>query len=142
MKHNKCVQMVHQRNNTLKVKTSDLIGPALDWAVAKCEGCDYHSHECTYATDGSGKVWAAGTCPSEDRYSTRWSQGGPIIDEMMKGASFFIENDGGNVHVAFSETRHLCSSGYGPTTLIAAMRCYVASELGDEVEVPDELLEK
>ncbi len=29
---------------------------------------------------------------------------------------------------------------YGPTPLIAAMRCYVASKLGDEVEVPDELL--
>lgn len=27
----------------------------------------------------------------------------------------------------------------GPTTLIAAMRCYVASKLGDEVEVPEEL---
>jgi hypothetical protein len=29
----------------------------------------------------------------------------------------------------------------GPTPLTAAMRCYVASKLGDEVEVPDELLQ-
>lgn len=28
----------------------------------------------------------------------------------------------------------------GPTPLIAAMRCYVARKLGDEVEVPEELL--
>jgi hypothetical protein len=28
---------------------------------------------------------------------------------------------------------------HGPTPLIAAMRCYVASKLGDEVEVPKEL---
>jgi hypothetical protein len=28
---------------------------------------------------------------------------------------------------------------YGPTPLIAAMRCYVASRLGDEVDVPEEL---
>ena len=28
---------------------------------------------------------------------------------------------------------------HGPTPLIAAMRCYVASKLGDEVDVPDEL---
>lgn len=28
---------------------------------------------------------------------------------------------------------------FGPTPLIAAMRCYVASKLGDEVEVPEEL---
>jgi len=27
----------------------------------------------------------------------------------------------------------------GPTPLIAAMRCYVASKLGDEVEIPEEL---
>ena len=33
----------------------------------------------------------------------------------------------------------LAIHGRGPTPLIAAMRCYVASKLGDEVEVPDEL---
>jgi hypothetical protein len=31
-------------------------------------------------------------------------------------------------------------SAYGPTPLIAAMRCYVASKLGDEVDVPEELM--
>jgi hypothetical protein len=29
--------------------------------------------------------------------------------------------------------------GTGSTPLIAAMRCYVASKLGDEVEIPKEL---
>jgi hypothetical protein len=28
---------------------------------------------------------------------------------------------------------------HGPTPLIAAMRCYVASKLGDAVEIPEEL---
>jgi len=28
---------------------------------------------------------------------------------------------------------------YGPTPLIAAMRCFVASKLGEEVDVPQEL---
>ena len=28
----------------------------------------------------------------------------------------------------------------GPTPLIAAMRCFVASKLGDEVDIPKELL--
>jgi hypothetical protein len=28
----------------------------------------------------------------------------------------------------------------GRTPLIAAMRCYVASKLGDEVEIPEELI--
>jgi hypothetical protein len=31
------------------------------------------------------------------------------------------------------------SESEGPTPLIAAMRCYVASKLGDEVEIPSEL---
>jgi len=26
---------------------------------------------------------------------------------------------------------------YGPTPLIAAMRCYVASKMGDEVKLPE-----
>jgi hypothetical protein len=30
---------------------------------------------------------------------------------------------------------------HGPTPLIAAMRCYIASKMGDEVKVPDELLQ-
>lgn len=30
--------------------------------------------------------------------------------------------------------------GYGETPLIAAMRCHVASKLGDFVEIPDELI--
>ena len=124
----------------MKIKTSDLIGPALDWAVAKCEGRDYHSHGCTYATDGSGKVWAAGTCPSEDCHSTDWAQGGPIVERMLK--------DGLLVHALPETSRWIASVDkqsrftHSPTLLIAAMRCYVASELGDEVEVPDELLEK
>ena len=30
-------------------------------------------------------------------------------------------------------------SQFGPTQLITAMRCYVASKLGDEIEIPEEL---
>lgn len=122
----------------MKVKTSELIGPALDWAVAKCEGRDYHSHECTYATDGSGKVWAAGTCPSEDRYSTRWSQGGPIIEREEIGTYTQYPRVGA---LEWYGRRKGSILGIGPTPLIAAMRCHVASKLGDEVDVPDELLE-
>jgi hypothetical protein len=28
---------------------------------------------------------------------------------------------------------------FAPTPLIAAMRCYVASKMGDEIELPEEL---
>ena len=44
------------------------------------------------------------------------------------------------------KAHHPCIQGWkqllkhlGKTKLIAAMRCYVASKLGDEVEIPEEL---
>ncbi len=122
----------------MKVKTSELIGPALDWAVAKCEGRDYHSYEYTYATDGSGKVWAAGTCQSEDRYSTDWSQGGPII-EREKIDIRWVESNWREIEGCWAGT-YMTKIRYARTPLIAAMRCYVASKLGMEVDVPEELL--
>lgn len=122
----------------MKVKTSDLIGPALDWAVAKCEGRDYHSHECTYATDGSGKVWTAGTCQSEDRYSTDWSQGGPII-EREKIDIRWVESNWREIEGCWAGT-YMTKIRYARTPLIAAMRCLVVTTLGDEVDIPSALL--
>ena len=33
----------------------------------------------------------------------------------------------------------ICCATFGPTPLIAAMRCYVSGKLGDEVDIPEEL---
>lgn len=103
-----------------KIKTSELTGAALNWAVAKCEGVDV-SHGLT----------------DDERYSTNWAQGGPIIDRKKIGVAPLHE---GNKKWA-SGIMHEFSmyTAMGPTPLVAAMRCYVASELGDEVEVPEEL---
>lgn len=65
-------------------------------------------------------------------YSTDWAQGGPVIErERME-----LRGDGDGGWVAWD---YLNPKQYGPTPLIAAMRCYVASKLGVEVEIPDEL---
>lgn len=103
------------------MKTSELTGAALDWAVAKCEG------EPEYIT---GKPWRA-MWPS---YSTDWSQGGPIIEREKITVRFWEGEDFVHAYVWNRE-------GWteGPTPLIAAMRCYVASKLGDDVEIPEEL---
>ena len=80
---------------------------------------------------------------SRDRWSpsTDWAQGGPILeganitiirveDERIpqwfakSGPTFMVDGDGGK---------------YGQTPLVAAMRCFVASKLGDEIEIPEEL---
>jgi len=102
------------------MQTSELQGAALDWAVAKCEGIEF-----TYENHPRHEM-------VNMHYSTDWSQGGPIIDrEWMSvwhcGNKYWKADIGG------------CSSQNGPTPLIAAMRCYVASKLGDTVEIPEEV---
>ena len=108
----------------MKRKISELEGKALDWAVAKCEGSSSYPSVAAQA---------------RMKYSTDWALAGPIIERMMEGHFFFMENDRGNTHVAYGLTEHDNVHGYGPTPLIAAMRCYVASKLGNTVDIPEEL---
>ena len=115
-----------------KRKTSDLIGAALDWTVAKCEGT-WHGY---LDADTFPDIHAAGRL----NYSTNWSQGGPII-EQIKGFEFkqWLESKPElccEAHIHNYEGNWI---QFGPTPLIAAMRCYVASKMGDEVEIPEEL---
>ncbi len=68
-------------------------------------------------------------------HSTNWSQGGPII-EREKISTMWSLNNQWHACTGFSAQGHLL----GPTPLIAAMRTFVTSKLGDEVEIPEELL--
>lgn len=80
----------------MEIKTSELIGPALNWAVAE-------------VAPNLGGTWLA---------QIRHTQSHPLVTHPV---------------LAGWTNRH------GPTPLIAAMRCYVASKLGDVVDVPEEL---
>lgn len=127
----------------MKIKTSELTEAALDWAVAKCEGYD-----CQLDCEVSGPwlVPQEGYLHDEkplSRYSpsTLWAQGGPIIE---REAHNLFKHNGGT---AWCCACNVPRDGYvaiitadGPTPLIAAMRCYVASKLGDEIDAPEELL--
>lgn len=118
----------------MKIKTSELIGPALDWAVAKCEKAGISSFD----TDKGILLNTAGNQYSP---STNWAQGGPIIERCQLEISHAY-NDywvAAYSHPHFSGRVKSYFKQDGPTPLIAAMRCYVASKLGDEVDVPDEL---
>ena len=107
------------------MKTSNLTGAALDWAVATIV-----TYQPPY--DEYTKVWL-----SQHRYSTDWAQGGPIIERERILIQPEIGKEGcGNAWNAISMQD---TEDYGPTPLIAAMRCYVAYKLGDEVEIPNEL---
>ena len=106
----------------MKIKTSELKDLALAWAVAQCEG--YRGVELLTKPDplDDGALehrWLWDYSPP-----TNWAHGGPIIEREVIGV---FPTHGGWAAGLQS----------GPTPLIAAMRCYVASRLGDEVEVPD-----
>ena len=129
------------------MRTNELIDIALDWAVSYALGHnpmkDFHSHGMTWRGWWETTSYID-TKPNEyrriPRYSTDWSQGGPIIES---GANNLFKHNGGTEWCCACNVQR---DGYiaiitadGPTPLIAAMRCYVASKLGDEIEIPEEL---
>jgi hypothetical protein len=125
----------------MKLKTSELQGSALDWAVAKCEG----KTKLYQIRRGDSRVidtdhpeYFEQYKRQHDEYSTDWAQGGPIIERER----ISIEDCQDGAGLYWEATRiepPAVSEARGPTPLVAAMRAYVASKLGDEVEVPDEL---
>ena len=85
-------------------------------------------------------------CPDPDDFvmrtadespSTNWAQGGPIIErgkitvDYRETFGWWVAYTNGSTDYEYGCT--------GPTPLIAAMRCYVASKLGDKIELPTEL---
>ena len=119
----------------MKIKTQDLIGPALDWAVAKCEGAE-NIRENPHRFDKRLIMTIANRPVHFDifRFSTDWAQGGPIIErEWIKVSPY--HNQGG----WWAEHAITKSVFDGPTPLIAAMRCFCCTKLGDEIEIPEEL---
>lgn len=113
------------------MKTNELSGATLDWAVAKCEllgGQDY-TLAIDKDIDGTLRVNFGGMYPE---WSTDWGHGGPIIERECIG----LFNCYGDSEWSAS------TEGYeyhATTPLVAAMRCYVASKLGDEIEIPADL---
>lgn len=133
----------------IEVKTAELAGPALDWAVAEAEGIqrfvmgndwpgnsavdDAADRDRVVICNLIGRlVVARGGWSDEWKPSASWAQGGPLIDKHRM--SFW----GGENYVYA-----VCAGGegYGLTHLIAACRAIVAAKLGDTVRVPATLTE-
>lgn len=137
-----------------RVSTSELSGAALDWAVAKASrrldswildgrlpgtsiiDITVHERRRVVVWAGSSGHPAPRTKADLRDYvpwapSTDWAQGGPILDRERINLEPFrdINGDQWSADGAWNS----------PTPLVAAMRCYVASKLGDEVDVPEEL---
>ena len=109
----------------MKIKTAELTGPALDWAVARCE-----NYLPSMLNTKTGIVYGL---VGELNFSTNWARGGPIIERERTEFDF---NEDEQAFYAYNGTH----GSTGPSHLVAAMRCYVSSRLGDEVDIPEELL--
>jgi hypothetical protein len=113
------------------MKTSELTGAALDWAVALIEKPGI------VGVRPDGKLGAAGNLAFSP--STNWAQGGPIIEREGIGLDQYADYPRWQAFTPAPEQQSGQAVCTGPTPLIAAMRCYVASKLGDDVEIPEEL---
>lgn len=128
-----------------QIKISEATGPVLDWLVAKCEGVKVEQLM-------GLPLWSSANWK---QYSTDWSQAGPLIERegISQRRVNAVEDDevDANMHhwwcaadsrrtlEGYSGLKDDTDLHWGPTPLIAAMRCYVTSKLGDTVEVPEEL---
>ena len=118
--------------NTIKVPEATEL--QLDWIVAKCEDKNGVLHD-----DGITRciVIAAPSGVYKGRYTptVNWAHGGPIIE------GEHLQSHWAGPVLGYAAMHPDCKKySYGPTMLIAAMRCFVASRLGDEVTVPEALL--
>ena len=113
------------------MKTSELIGKPLNWAVARCLNVEMDEQNVPIWFDEDGLTAHRAVFDPQ----ANWAQGGPIIErEWIK-----CDPRKGQWEATIWNEAAMQNPAFGPTPLIAAMRCYVASKWGDEVDIPEEL---
>lgn len=115
---------------TMQVQTQDLIGPALDWAVAFASSTAAAQGNFALARAQADIALARGRS-----YSTDWAIGGCILES--EDIELRRVRRPGTVAWEAADGCDAAALAEGPTRLIAAMRCFVMGRLGAQVEVPD-----
>lgn len=132
----------------VSVKVKNLIGAALDWAVAKAEGLPVIHDPMGFKTGSESGYWVWSNEPSGLQTkvgrgyspSTIWAQGGLIVDRERPHMAPVTYN-GEPSWQSWVCGQSSASGSFGSTFLIAAMRCHVTSRFGDEIEVPAAVLQ-
>lgn len=147
----------------MKIKTSELSGGALDFAVANAVEAWKTAHQLfpTWTLDATFSgvqpmIYSDGEAfcqlipnnpmrQDAQKYSpsTDWSQGGPLID--AHSISFATIGTGRRDANGKEPVVSIISGvdggvGQGPTHLIAACRAIVHAKVGESVEIPDDLV--
>lgn len=132
----------------MKLCVSELEGRALNYAVAFALWGEPKEHHLIY-TWGESRILDAAKCvlksdglvdPLEFSPSENWVHAGPIIQEY--GISIFhstAPDVGGKMWSARTVSASMMSRSQTPTS--AAMKEFVYSRVGGEIEIPDELCE-
>jgi hypothetical protein len=122
----------------MKIKTSEAKGLVLDWLATKASGL--HKAEQILAPVQFLKDWDDG----KRDYSGGWGRCG-LLKERYQIADYPIgtteAKDGQTWLAQRLVDGKWVSKARGTTPPIAVARCFVLSVLGEEVDVPDELLQ-
>lgn len=141
-----------------KVLISDLEDTALNWAIAKSLGYKLYKDEILrYVMQG---WWISGISKDPNAWvplddfspSTNWARAGQIIEKERISVEALREGDGWCACIGCTPHDFLlwdqkyqadAAYGEGPTPLVAAMRCFVASRNTENfIEIPDCLVEE
>lgn len=138
---------------SMKVKVADANGAALDWMVAIAEGIPeeelYISGGGKFRSlfrrlrDEEGNLTHRYMTGPDLLFSRKWEAGGPVIDKMIQEGMALSKSGWGVDTLKYRAAMygdHRNWFAFGETTLVAAMRCCAMYRLGDEVNVPKELL--
>lgn len=124
-----------------EVKTADLVGEQLAWAVGKAEGLDVLLAPPIYGNPWRVFVRYTGEVTIRDvRFDPHenWAVGGPLLDKHHGSAQHFHGLAEGACYSGGPSGADAWS--YGPTALVAFFRGLVHYKFGDTVQVPKELL--
>lgn len=132
----------------IEVKSTNLEGESLAWAVGKAEGLDVKLEPPGY--NGIGwRVFARYTAEvivRDDRYNPHesWALGGPLIDKHRGSVTCSAYLAGGEFGYNAGPDGETPAVSYvwctGPTALVAFCRSLVNAKLGNIVQVPKELM--
>ncbi len=143
--------------STSKIKTAELTGAALDWAVGKAVGAELRimknydgtalaNHPLTLMKVKKSPVYDGVEIDHWWSPSTDWSQGGPLIEKYHITFSSIWNGSHSRLFATIGFRRTISGENANGTGgkefnyLLAACRAIVAAKLGDEVEVPQELV--
>lgn len=138
------------------VNTSELIDKSLDWVIAKLLNLPICRDPMGFAADAPGSLeagWWIWETPSGSKPSrfqrigvdfsprTNWQQAGEVF--MLEDIGFLLIDGVWHAGIGwefFQSEAFAHHRQTGPTQLVAALRCFISKRIGEQVEVPDDLL--